>query len=96
MLQYIKKHYTEKISLENIANSATISKSEASRCFELALHTSPIETLIHYRLASAKEEIITTKDSITEIALRNGFESCSYFNRSFKNHYGFTPTQIRK
>jgi AraC-like DNA-binding protein len=52
--------------------------------------------LIDYRLEIAAEMLLESSDNILEIALRTGFESLSYFNRSFKKKYGVTPGKYRK
>lgn len=96
MLQFISGHYREKISLTDIAASANISKSEALRCFHTAIDSTPVSYLNDYRLGRAKELILSTDDSITNIAFDTGIENTSYFVRSFKKKYGMTPQSLRK
>lgn len=91
MMQYIFEHYKEKITLTDIASAASISKSEALRCFHIALATTPINYLVDYRLACARELLLTTDDTVTQAALSVGIENISYFVRTFKKKYGVTP-----
>ena len=91
MMQYIFEHYKEKITLTDIASAASISKSEALRCFHIALSTTPINYLVDYRLACARELLLTTDDTVTQAALSVGIENISYFVRTFKKKYGVTP-----
>lgn len=58
MLNYIQDNYKQHLTLEKIAASANISKSEALRCFHLGVQTSPVKYLNEYRLIRAKEQII--------------------------------------
>ncbi|WP_099468657.1 helix-turn-helix transcriptional regulator [Konateibacter massiliensis] len=95
MLHFIHEHYAEKITLEEIANSANISKSEALRCFRFGVWTTPVDYLIQYRLNRAKELLLSTKSSVTEIALETGFENAGYFDRIFKKNFSVTPTKYR-
>lgn len=94
---YIASHYTEQISLDDIASSIHLSKSECCRCFKRCLHTTPFEFLTRYRVYSAIT--ILNRDtenlSISEIALQTGFNSSSYFNKQFKKYVGCTPSDLR-
>jgi len=49
-----------------------------------------------YRLAKAKALLLTTKDSICEIAISTGFSDNSYFTRKFKELYGISPSAMRR
>ena len=50
MLEYIYTHYAESVTLDDIAKAASISRSEAGRCFNAYLGCSPVDALIQYRL----------------------------------------------
>ncbi len=96
MMQYIQDHYAEKITLENIAGAANVSKSEALRCFHTQLQKTPVEYLIEYRLSRARKLLLTTNEKVSQIAGSVGMENISYFIRSFKSRYGRTPGEYRK
>ena len=95
MMEYIFKHYAEKIVLEDIANAANVSKSEALRCFRICLDTPPVSFLIDYRLNKAASDILAGELNITQIAARNGFESAGYFCKMFKRKFNVSPTKYR-
>lgn len=48
------------------------------------------------RLQHAANELLSTNDSVTEIAFRCGFVSSNYFKDAFKNAYGVSPRDYRK
>lgn len=96
MLSYIQENFSEKISLEDIASSALISRRECLRCFQLCIHQSPFEYLLGYRVEMAKKMLKTTNDSILEIAMRTGFQDGAYFSKMFKKNCGKTPGAYRK
>ena len=96
MMQYIQDHYTERVTLEQIAQAANISKSEALRCFHIQLQKTPVEYLIEYRLSKARQLLLTTNENVSQIAAAVGMENISYFVRSFKSRYGKTPGKYRK
>lgn len=96
MLSYIHQNYAEKITLEDIAASASISKRECTRCFRKSIQKTPIDYLLEYRIEKAESLLTGTSDSITDIALRTGFSNNAYFGKLFKAQKGLTPGAYRK
>ena len=96
MMSFIQENYAEKLTLEQIADAASISTRECLRCFRESIRQSPTDYLIEYRVQVAKKLLETTNLSITEIALRCGFNSNSYFTKIFHRSCGKTPNAYRK
>ena len=96
MLSYIYDNYSNAITLEDIANAANISRSEAGRCFKTYMECSPVDALIQYRLQIAHELLGDKSLTLEEISCTCGFHSVRYFNRQFKKKYGHTPHELRK
>ncbi len=96
MLSFIQKHYTGRISLEEIARSGNVSKSTCLMIFKKYLQDTPTNYLIGYRLKQAVK-LLTGGEalSITEIALEVGFGGVSYFAETFRKHYGCSPSELR-
>lgn len=95
---FIRKHHAEPLSLDEIAGSIHISKSECCRCFARTLQMTPFEYLMKYRILEATKKMIETIKSpmsIADIALSVGFNNVSYFNKLFKKFLGCTPTYYR-
>ena len=69
MMQFIWDHFHEKITLDDIAASANISKSAALRCFRSGMQTSPVGYLNDFRLNRAKELLLTSHSTVSEIAV---------------------------
>ena len=95
MLRYIKSHFSEDITLQDIADSASVSKSECIRCFRTVLKTSPVTYLNKYRLQYAAGLLSSTSWKISYICDQCGFHEISYFSRSFKKAYGCSPSAYR-
>lgn len=95
-LQYIALHYSEDLSLDTIATSANVSKSEALRCFKTVLHTTPYQYLTEYRLSKAAELLRQTNEPITTIADKVGFGHLSHFGKCFREKTGLSPSEYRK
>lgn len=96
MMQYIHDHYMEEITLEMIAESASVSKSGALHIFQSGICISPVAYLIQYRLAQAAEQLYTTQKSISSIALETGFTSTGYFCRKFRQRYHMSAKEYRQ
>ncbi|MDE5801532.1 MAG: AraC family transcriptional regulator [Lachnospiraceae bacterium] len=94
--QFISSHYPESITMADIAQAAGYSPNYLSRKFREAAGIGVHEYLVFIRLQHAALELITTDDSITEIALRCGFSDSNYFKDAFKKRYGVTPRAYRK
>lgn len=95
MLSYIREHYAEAVTLEDIAGAANISRSEAGRCFNTYMGCSPVDALIQHRLQIAHRLIKDTTLTLQEISYSCGFNSAHYFSRQFRQTYGYTPGQYR-
>lgn len=95
MIAYIHRHYTDKLTLSEIAKTAGVSEREASRCFKKNIGQSPVEYLIAFRLNEAKKLLRESGLSITEISLQCGFSDSAYFGKVFRSAFGVTPGAYR-
>lgn len=95
MLDYMYTHYAEPITLADISEAASVSRSEAARCFHEYMDCSPVEALIRYRLQTAHILLHDPSLTVQEISLACGFRSANYFGRKFRQLYGCTPGQVR-
>ena len=95
-MAFIHANYDKKISLEQIANSAHISKSELCRCFKKVLHKTPFEYLIRYRVIQACSLLKNTDCSVTEAASFTGFDSISHMGRFFHKYLKQSPSHYKK
>lgn len=96
MLGYIQNHYTEDVTMDQIASSAMISASEALRCFHNTIGMTPIQCLKHFRIQQAAALLRSSDRKISEIGEACGFQEMSYFARAFRELMGMTPSQYRK
>ncbi len=96
MLAFINDHYAEKVTLGDIAGAASISWSEAGRCFQAYMGCSPVDALIRHRLQMAHGMLHDTSRTLLEISHACGFSSVNYFSRQFRKHYGYAPSLARE
>lgn len=95
-IEYIKNHYPENISLDDILESVDYSKSHFCRLFKEKTGLSIIEYINKFRVEKACLDLIYTNKNITEIATENGFNNIQYFSRTFKEFMNCTPKQYQK
>ncbi|WP_087065234.1 AraC family transcriptional regulator [Intestinibacillus massiliensis] len=95
-VQYIKDHYSERISLEDIANYVNISQFHFARVFKKSCGYSPHEFLILTRINHAKHLLKTTALPIKVIAQMVGYQNITTFTNAFSNRVGLSPSAFRK
>lgn len=93
---FIEQHYAEEITVKMLAELGHISVSSFTRIFKKELHATPIEYLIEIRLQQAKKLLRRKEISITQVALRCGFNSSSHLSASFQRVLHMSPSQYRK
>ena len=96
MLQYIHIHFSETITLSTLAKVALISESEVLRCFHSTIHSTPNQYIKQYRIQKACRMLLDTDRSSIDIAFQCGFQSSSYFTKTFREQMGCTPLEYRK
>ena len=95
VLDYIDSHYTEELTLDDIADFSGFSKYHFTRLFKQYTDATFYDYLSFRRIKSAEELLAKHELSITEIALQSGFSSISTFNRIFKQETNCTPSEYR-
>lgn len=96
IINYIQKHYAEKISLDSLANHFATSKYSLSRDFTAYMHQSLIDYLIDFRIEESKRLLTFSNHSVSEIAEETGFSGMNNFIRQFKKRTDLTPTAYRR
>ncbi len=87
----IDERYQGKIELEEVAGLCNLTKPAFCRYFKKATGSTFISFLNQYRISQAKRLLIMGRN-VTETCFDCGFESLSYFNRTFKKVTGENPT----
>ena len=95
MRDFIETHFSEDITLDDIASHAHISTSYASRLFKREYRISVMEYLTSLRIREASGLLADTTMRIEEIAYQVGYEDAGYFTKVFRKTQGMTPSQYR-
>lgn len=95
-LHYVGKHYGEHVRVQDMADACGMSEPHFRRLFQEYMHITPADYINKVRIQAACEMMMSTSDSLYEIAMRTGFISMSTFNRNFKKIVGTSPHGWRK
>jgi len=95
-MSYIRRHFSEKVSLEDVAYEVSLSPTYFSRLFKEEAGQSFKVYLNDLRVGEAKNLLRETDLALIEIASRVGFEDQSYFSRVFRNVVGISPGRFRR
>ena len=94
-LNYIDEHFSESLTLEEMASRTGFSKFHFSRLFKKYTHYNFIDYLHFRRIKEAEQLLLRPDTSITDIAITSGFSSISTFNRIFRQEKGCSPSEYR-
>lgn len=96
ILSYMTEHYSEKITLSEIAASASFAESECCRIFKRYTGETIFNYLRDYRLEQSTFLLSSTSQSVSEIAYNCGFQSTSYYIKAFRAQFHTTPRKYRE
>ncbi|MBE6917178.1 MAG: helix-turn-helix domain-containing protein [Ruminococcaceae bacterium] len=96
VIDYINRHYTENLSLEQLAEVAGYSTTHLSKRFREVTGRPPVQYLNLIRIDRAKYLLQYTVDPIGSIMEQCGFTSAAYFARVFKKMLGYSPQAFRE
>ena len=94
-IEYIRSHYNAKLTLEEVADAVGFSPSYFSRLFKKKCGMNFNVFLNQVRIEAAKNSLLSTDMTITEISRYSGYDDVSYFTRVFKRMVGMTPGYFR-
>ncbi|WP_304943454.1 helix-turn-helix domain-containing protein [Vallitalea guaymasensis] len=94
--EYIEKNYSEDISLNKISSHIGLTPSYFSTFFKEQFNKSFVDYLNRIRIDKAKEMLVTTQLSITEIGFKVGFNTIQNFMRVFKKYESISPGKYRE
>ena len=93
---YLDTHYTEKISLDVLANQFFISKFYLTRVFKEQYGVSINTYVQNLRITKAKQMLRFTDKRLEDIGYQCGLGAPHYFSRIFKKVEGITPSEFRE
>lgn len=94
-VRFIKEHACEGIGVEDVCRHVAISRRQLERRFVAQLGRPPGDEIRTVRIARARELLALTNLSLTQIAIRCGYEHLSSFSAAFRDQTGLAPSQYR-
>ncbi|MDE6312860.1 MAG: AraC family transcriptional regulator [Lachnospiraceae bacterium] len=94
--EYLDNHYTEKVSLDELAELFFINKYHMVRSFKKTFGSTINNYILVKRITHAKQMLRFSDKSLEEIGSEAGFTDAQYFCRMFKRVEGITPGEYRK
>lgn len=91
----MRKNLLFNLSISDYARLCNRSLSAFKRDFKKAFELTPVQWITRERLKYAKLRLMTTDESINEIAFHSGFASHAHFIRCFKKQFGYPPHRFR-
>jgi len=91
---FIEEHYQRKITIKEVAEVVNLSREAFCRYFKKHYNKTFTSFLNQYRISQAKRLLLAGKN-VTEACYGCGFESLSYFNRTFKKFNGKNPSSFK-
>ncbi len=95
-LAYIQQNYTRAFSLKELSETIGVSRSYLSRIFKQETEIPLWDYLNRFRIQKARDLLLLSGESITEIAANVGFEDVGYFSRVFREVTGCSPRAYKK
>jgi AraC-like DNA-binding protein len=92
---FVDKNYHQKIELNEVAELSNMTKEAFCRYFKKVTNYTFIDFLNRYRISQSKR-LLMAGNSVSEACYQTGFESLSYFNRTFKKVTNENPRDFRK
>lgn len=96
IMTYMENNYAKDISIEQLATLYYVSPTYLSKIFKDLTGFSPINYLIQIRLKKAHELLMTDDLTVKEVAKAVGYEDAYHFSKSFKKHFGTSPSLVKK
>jgi AraC-like DNA-binding protein len=93
---YLGDCYCERVTLENAARQACLSRFHFNRLFAHAFGETPHEFVTRRRIEEAKKLLLRDGESVTEICFAVGYESLGSFSTRFRSLTGLSPASFRR
>ncbi len=94
--EVIETHLFSQVTLEQLASLASLSLSSFKREFKKHFKETPAQYIRNRRLQKAKDLLVHSSLSISEISFQVGYEDSSYFSRLFSSSFMLSPSEFRK
>lgn len=96
IVRYMQEHLKEEISLNVLADEFHLSAQYISQLFKNEIGVNFLAYLTNIRMEQAKKLLLSSDDTVAEIAEKSGYADYRVFTKAFKKAEGVTPSQYRR
>ena len=93
---YVKEHYAEDITLNQIANEVSLNPDYFTRFFKKYMGMTFLDYVNSIRLEHIARDIVETDLSVQELLQLHGFTNYKLFMKMYKEQFNCTPGEMRK
>ena len=90
-IRWIRQHFAEAVSIEELARLATMSVSSFHRHFRAVTAMTPIQFQKQIRLQEARSRLLAEADDVAAVGFAVGYDSASQFSREYSRLFGAPP-----
>lgn len=94
--EVMEKNYSSPVTLAELAYLSGRSLASFKRDFQSIYNVAPSQWIRNKRLDKAKEVLESTSMAVSDICYTLGFENPAHFSRIFKEHFGYSPSNLRQ
>ncbi|MCZ4408922.1 AraC family transcriptional regulator [Cryomorphaceae bacterium 1068] len=95
VIQFIRQNISSKLTIEQLADKACLSRAQFFRKFQREMGETPVQFVNRERLRLAKRHMLQNRRTVTQACFESGFQSLNYFSRTFKKYEGMSPNAWR-
>lgn len=92
---YIESHFTERITIDELATDANVSRRSFERRFKQATNNTVVEYIQRVRIEAAKRSFEASRNNVSEVMYHVGYTDTKAFRDVFKKITGLTPVEYR-
>ncbi|CUH83293.1 GlxA family transcriptional regulator [Thalassovita mediterranea] len=95
-IEVFTQNLEDPLSIADVADQVHVSSRKLERQFKAALGQSPLHYYRMLRMNAARQQVLYTRNSLTEVAQAVGYSSSSTLTRHYREAFGLSPTEERQ
>lgn len=96
IIEYIEKNFISDISIDQLTQIVPLGRRNLEKKFKEAMGTTIYQFILEKKTEYLSYKLLTTRDSLLDIAIEAGFNDVRNAYRIFKKNTGYTPLNFRK
>lgn len=93
--EFIEKNYSEKLSVEDLADQYAIGRRHFERRFKKATNNTPMEYIQRVKIEAAKKQFENSARNVNEVMYEVGYVDIKAFRGAFRKITGLSPTEYK-